>query len=504
MGKSNWQSLALKAAIFLHFLSGSTQKAEAQTESIPQHQTEIINNDKNEISPIKTEAVEHKTSSISTFGSVFRPHYIRQKFEDVPALSDKDPTPATYIISTDQYLQDGSIALKRVNPQDVIEKRLYEPMLWVECRHGKTGYDFAETYHNFSDGEKAYYDEAGPIEKFKIQDDYKKVYNDTANYKSFLCENQLNPRRLYPKGSKIPRVVRVGVNQANPTVWALEMAAFACHPDTLLRNFAANFIDLNDSANKALLAEAGPMLYRADGQLHTGSDSVMQQRYDATRKLLKVKAGNICENQAGKVSEPNIPYQAGTKGFRFFTDFCVQKIIEFDSAHHQTFCNAVAQFVRGVYMAQTKESAFFKALKPEDRLKIEVVGAHLESCNHYGPGPANTVAKIKVAAKDCQTIVKKMARVNYLTPKGITDLSEMYPQDEFVQRFCQLSLAAIEKKKADVLAYSANVLEQHASQKQVQVRDVIGATRPNVVPQDHKKISSLQLKMYMNKKINIK
>lgn len=499
----DWRSLALKTAVFLHFFGGSAQKAEAQNESAPQPATEIVNNDKNEIMLQVSENSPTSQISLASLPRPFSEHFIRQKFEDVPELSDKDPTPSICIISVDQYLKDGSIALKRVNSQDVIEKRLYEPMLWVEGRHGRVGFNFEEAYHNLSDGAKAYYDEAGPMAKHDFREQCKRVYNDTANYKSHLCEIMLNPRRIYPRGSKVPRVVRVGINQANPTVWALEMAAFACHPDTLLQKFAANFVDINDSTNKALLAQAGPMLYNADGSLQFGSDSVMQKRHEATKKLLKVKVGNICENQAGQVLKPTTPYPIEKSGYRFFTDYCIQKIVEFDNEHHQTFCNAVSQFVRGVYMAQAKESAFYSVLRPEDRLKIETVGAHLESCNHYGPGSANTAAKIKVAAKDCQSIVKKMARVNYLTAKGIEDLREIYPQDEFVQRFCDLSLTAIEKKKADVLAYSADVLDKKAKQNQTQLKDAINAIKPPALPQNSK-MSQIQLKMYFNKKINIK
>ena len=502
----DWRSTALKAAVFLHFFGGSAQKAEAQTASaLPQNQhMEIINNDKKEILPsVEENAVEAKETFLASMPHAFGEHFIRQKFEEVPELSDKDPRPGIFIVSVDQYLRDGSIALKRVNPQDVIEKRVYEPMLWVECRRGKIGFNFDEAYHNLSDGEKAYYDEAGPLAKFNFREQSQRVYNDTANYKSYLCENQLNPRRLYPKGSKIPRVVRVGVNQANPTVWALEMAAFACHPDTLLQKFAANFVDMNDSTNKALLAQAGPMLYNADGSLQFGSDSVLKNRHEATKKLLRIKVGHICENQAGQVLKPTAPYQITKSGYRFFTQDCVQKIVEFDNEHHQTFCNAVSQFVLGVYMAQAKGSAFYNVLKPEERLQIEKVGACIESCNHYGPGPANTATKIKIAADDCRTIAKKMARINYLTPKGINDLRQVYPQDEFVQRFCELSLTAVEKKKADVLAYSAGVLNQKAKEKQTQLRDAIEAVRPSVLPQN-KKMSQMQLKMYFDKKINTK
>lgn len=499
----DWRSLALKTAVFLHFFGGSAQKAEAQDKSAHKPVTEIINNDKNEIVPQISKSVTTTQISLASLSRPFGEHFIRQKFEDVPELSDKDPTPSVCIVSVDQYLKDGSIALKRVNPQDVIEKRSYEPMLWVEGRHGRIGFDFEEAYHNLSDGAKAYYDEAGPIAKHEFREQCERVYNDQANYKSYLCENMLNPRRVYSKGNKAPRIVRVGINQANPTVWAMEMAAFACHPDTLLQKFAANFVDMNDSTNKALLAQAGPMLYNADGSLQFGSDSVLKNRHEATKKLLKVKVGNICENQAGQVLKPTAPYQITKSGYRFFTQDCAQKIVEFDNEHHQTFCNAVSQFVRGVYMAQAKESAFYRVLKPEDRLKIETVGAHLESCNHYGPGAANTAAKIKEAAKDCQSIVKKMAHINYLTPKGIEDLREIYPQDEFVQRFCELSLTAVEKKNADVLAYSAGVLNQKAKEKQTQLRDAIEAVRPAVLPQN-KKMSPIQLKMYFDKKNNTK
>ena len=494
----DWRSFALKTAVFLHFLGGSAQKAEAQNESAPQPTTEIINNDKSEVMPQIGENMATTQISLASLPRPFGEHFIRQKFEDVPELSDKDPTPSICIISVDQYLKDGSIALKRVNPQDVIEKRIYEPMLRVECRYGKVGFNFDEAYHNLSDGAKAYYDEAGPVAKHSFREQCEHVYNDTANYKSYLCENQLNPRRVRAPGGKEIKVVRVGINQANPTVWALEMAAFACHPDTLLQNFAANFVDVNDSTNRALLAEAGPMLYNADGSLQFGSDSVMQKRHEATKKLLKVKVGNICKNL-----EPQTPYRIGKLGYRFFSDDCIQKIVEFDNEHHQTFCNAVSQFVRGVYMAQTKESAFYSVLRPEDRLKIETVGAHLESCNHYGPGPANTAAKIKAAAKDCQAIIKKMARINYLTAKGIEDLREVYPQDEFVQRFCNLSLAAIEKKNADVLAYSADVLDKKAKQKQTLLKDAVNTIRPSVLMQN-KHMTPTQLKIYINKRTKTK
>ena len=90
-----------------------------------------------------------------------------------------------------------------------------------------------------------------------------------------------------------------------------------------------------------------------------------------------------------------------------------------------------------------------------------------------------------------------------MTPKGIEDLREIYPQDEFVQRFCELSLTAVEKKNADVLAYSAGVLNQKAKEKQTQLRDAIEAVRPAVLPQN-KKMSPIQLKMYFDKKNNTK
>ena len=501
----DWRSAALKAAVFLHFFGGSAQKAEAQTESaLPQNQNmEITNNDKKEILPsVEENAVEAKETFLASLPRAFGEHFIRQKFEEVPELSDKDPTPGIFIVNVDQYLRDGSIALKRVNPQDVIEKRVYEPMLWVECRRGKIGFNFDEAYHNLSDGEKAYYDEAGPLAKFNFREQSQRIYNDTANYKSYLCENQLNPRRLYPKGSKIPRVVRVGVNQANPTIWALEMAAFACHPDTLLQKFAANFVDVNDSTNRALLAEAGPMLYQPDGSLYAGSDSVMQQRYDATRKLLKVKVGHICENQAGQILEPKAAYPISKSGYRFFTSFCVQKIVDFDNEHHQTFCNAVSQFVLGVYMAQAKESAFYNVLKPEERLQIEKVGACIESCNHYGPGAANTATKIKIAADDCRTIAKKMARINYLTPKGINDLRQVYPQDEFVQRFCDLSLGAIQQRTTEISKYHLNIINQQIKSKQTQKQDAVNVQKPQIMTQG--KLTPTQMNMYLNRRINIK
>jgi hypothetical protein len=154
-------------------------------------------------------------------------------------------------------------------------------------------------------------------------------------------------------------------------------------------------------------------------------------------------------------------------------------------------------------MAQAKKSAFYGVLGQKDCLKIETVGAHLESCNHYGPGAANTAAKIKAAAEDCQSIVKKMAHINYLTPKGIEDLREIYPQDEFVQRFCELSLTAVEKKNADVLAYSAGVLNQKAKEKQTQLRDAVNTIRPSVLMQN-KHMTPTQLKIYINKRTKTK
>lgn len=473
MKKDFWQTLALKTAFVLNFFTMSPKEAKAQVQEVKIEP--VVQIDDNSVQTVTSDngLVEQKKSLAipRLFG-----HYIRQKFEDLPELADSDPTPGICVISVDDYLRDGSIILKRVNPQDMIDKRLDEPMMQVECRYGKHDFSFDEAYHNLSDGVKDYYNQAGPLEQLKFREQCMLTFNDTANYKAHLFESQLNPRRVRLPGSKQIKVVRIGTNQANPTCWALEMAAFACHPDSLVREFAANFVDMNDPENKQYLEEAGRLLYREDGKLLSGSDSVIANRHEATLKLLKVKVGNICENAAGSVLSAKTPYGISTSsGYRYFTPECMRLVSEFDEMHHQTFREAVGQFVRGVYLAQSKNPAFYQAVQNNNCFKIENVGAHLESCNHYGPGAGK--GKIVLAAADCKKVARRMARINYLTMNGIEDLREAFPANHEVQRFYDLSLEAVNAKKQKVLEYGENVLHQSIRKNQTQKRDATNIQR---------------------------
>ena len=379
-------------------------------------------------------------------------HCVQQKFADVPTVDDKDSAIAVPIINVAQYLKDGSVEIKLAHPYDICAPNIDDAMRYVECLRNKLPFNFEEYYKCLPEEEQERYNQASNFEKTKYRLDCEKYYNDPNNFHSYTKYS--NDVRRYLKvrgadGNWVKKVHRVGPNQADKTAFAIEMAFMACHPDSVVRHFAAHFVDINDENNRAILMEVQQLLYDENGEMRTG-EGAWQKRTKAARKLLKVKVGNFCVDVRGNILSPKGAAEIrASKGYRFFSQHSLDLWQEMDNKHCYKLRQAINDYVNTIYMAANPKCPLDKV--PYDKLfESGTLTAYREGVNHVGP----FAASVNIA--ESKFMWQKMNKVDYITFDYLGHMRDCLPENGRILDLAAKSLKQLEfiaPKKAEKMKH---------------------------------------------------
>lgn len=358
----------------------------------------------------KTETVHHKTQKTD-----FEMHYIREKYEDLIETDTNNPN-GICVLNLEQFNKDGAIDIKFVDKRDILEVSTYDPTYWVECRKGRTSFNFEEYFKCMSPDEQEYYNSASKIEQMKIRIDAERRHLDPKNYKAMLHPEC--PIRYFPKNKS--QISRIGPNQADKTVLALELAFFACHPDSVLRNFATKYINVNDSTNKHCLEKAGKLLFDENGELFYGSDS-WDKRVEALKYLHKVKAGNFCRNAKGRMLEARTAMHLSRTRNYYITKECAADFQKLDYEHNNLFQDGIFSFMNAVYLPLNPKNTVSSEIPPK-KLSPTQEGRAREYWNHFG-----SAAKGMNIAESAK-IAGYMEKFNYVTLKTVRQMLDLRPR----------------------------------------------------------------------------
>lgn len=399
-------------------------------------------------------------------------HCVQQKFADVPQVADKDTAIAVPIINIAQYLKDGSVEIKLAHPHDICAPNIDDAMRYVECLHSKLPFNFEEYYKCLSEEEQERFNQFSPFEKTKYRLDCEKYYNDPNNFHSFTAYHNDVRRYLKVKGadgSWIKRVHRIGPNQADKTAFALEMAFMACHPDSVVRHFAAHFVDANDENNRAILIEVQQLLYDKTGEMRTG-EGAWKKRTEAAQKLLKVKVGNFCVDVRGNILSPKgVAAIRASKGYRFFSQHSLDLWQKMDNEHCYKLRQAINDYVNTIYMAANSRCPLDKV--PYDKqLESGTLAAYSEGFNHFGPFAAS------VNISESKFMWQKMNKVDYITFDFLGHMRQCLPENGRI-----LDLAEKSWKQLEFIApYKAEKMQRKTASKVKEKNRVLTSKLQNV------------------------
>ncbi len=398
-------------------------------------------------------------------------HRVHNKFADVPSAIGKDTAVAVPIINVAQYLKDGSVEVKLVHPHNICAPNIDDAMRYIECLRSKLPFDFAEYYKCLPEDEQKRYDEASTFEKTKYRLDCEKYYNDPNNYHSYTAYHNNVRRYIKVRGANgwVKMVHRLGPNQAEKTIFAMEMAFMACHPDSAIRHFAAQFVDVNDETNREILLKVQQLLYDESGEMKSG-EGAWQKRTKAAQELLKVKVGNFCVNAQGHVLAPkNAVSIRNSAGYRFFSQQCLDLWEEMDNKHCYKLRQAINDYVTTIYMAANAKCPL-KKIPQNKLLESGTFSAYCEGVNHAGA----FAGRVNIA--ESQFMWQKMNKVDYITFDFLGQMRNCLPENGRILDFAEKSWKQLEF----IAPYKAEKMQRKTASEAKEKNNILTSKLQNV------------------------